>query len=92
MVINSILSYSDHQIMVLELLKGVRKASTEPELHKKRFQLIHKFEDGIPVSEKSSEQQTRTVYPNTQKIKVALAKWETPSIAPVEKRQHKRVK
>lgn len=39
-VISGILSYSDHQVMVLELLKGVRKDGTEPELHKKRFQLI----------------------------------------------------
>lgn len=57
-VINGILSYSDHEVMVFELLKGVRKEHIEPELHKNRFWLIQKLEDGIPVSENSSEWQT----------------------------------
>lgn len=65
MVISGILSYSGHEVMVFELLKGVRKEDAEPKLHKNRFQLIQKLEDDIPVSEDSSDQQTRTVYPST---------------------------
>lgn len=45
---------SDHEVMVFELLKGVREEHTEPELHKNRFHLIGKLEDGISVSENSS--------------------------------------
>lgn len=55
MVISGILSYSGHEVMVFELLKGVRKEDAEPKLHKNRFQLIQKLEDDIPVSEDSSD-------------------------------------
>lgn len=79
MVINGNLSYSDDEVMVFEFLKGLRKEHTEPELHKNRFHLIQKFEDGIPVSENNLNNKSEQFTPILRKSKMLWLSEKLPA-------------